>query len=102
MGWRSLHVTARDAAALLCPLKRMSPPRLPVWLDAMARSLRAGAYAGRNAWLMRGGTCGVASWRTGLIDLNPRLDPRHASGGDCLMTWERIAQRVLKEPLVAS
>ena len=87
------------------PVEAHEPTEAAVWLDAMAQSLRAGAADGAFRQPQRladeRGHLRRCVLATGLIDLNPRLDLRHASGGDCLMIWERIAQRVLKEPLFA-
>ena len=69
VGSRSLH--GSRCGGIVVPVEAHEPTEAAVWLDAMAQSLRAGAAdgaaAGRNAWLMRGGTCGVASWRQGSL-----------------------------------
>ena len=80
VGSRSLH--GSRCGGIVVPVEAHEPTEAAVWLDAMAQSLRAGAADGGRRRPQRladeRGHLRRCVLATGLIDLNPRLDPRHA------------------------
>jgi len=92
VGSRSRRVTARNAAALLCPLRRIRP----------AEAARVAGPDGPQRLAAKMGAHAPLRLATGFIDLSPPLDPTRSRRRLIDGLGQPIAQRVSRNRFLPS